>query len=292
MYNVYIILIKGLTIMKSRTITKTAAFCMAAMTVLSVSASCFAAEWKETDKGMTYVNDSGKTVTGMQEIDGETYYFNSKGIMKKGWLTTKSGKTYYFNSDGTMRTGWLKLKTGKYYFSKKGVMSVGSVKIDKNYYYFDDEGIMLTGWQDVDGTDYYYCSDGKRAVNKTVTIDGKKVKFDKNGKVKANTSGGKKNDAPEEKILPEEIVVTNTEFTISKGAKFKLSYSFRPIKTNCKDVEFITSDSSYFTSSGSRVISINSKGEIEALNGGTAYVKIVSVENSNAYVVLKITVEG
>ena len=284
MYNIYIILIKGLTIMK-KAIRKTAAFCMAAMTVLSVSAGCFAAEWKETDKGMTYVNDSGKTVTGMQEIDGETYYFNSKGIMKKGWLTTKSGKTYYFNSDGTMRTGWLKLKTGKYYFSKKGVMSVGSVKIDKNYYYFDDEGIMLTGWQDVDGTDYYYCSDGKRAVNKTVTIDGKKVKFDKNGKVKANTSsGGKKNDVPEEKILPEEIVVTDTEFTISKGAKFKLSYSFRPVKTNCKDVKFKSFNSS--------IVSVNSKGEIEALKGGTAYVTITSVDNPNVYVELKITVEG
>ena len=286
MYNIYIILIKGLTIMK-KAIRKTAAFCMAAMTVLSVSASCFAAEWKETDKGMTYVNDSGKTVTGMQEIDGETYYFNSKGIMKKGWLTTKSGKTYYFNSDGTMRTGWLKLKTGKYYFSKKGVMSVGSVKIDKSYYYFDDEGVMLTGWQDVDGTDYYYCSDGKRAVNKTVTIDGKKVKFDKNGKVKSNTSsasGSKKSDTSEEKILPEEITVTNTEFTIHKGAKFKLSYSFRPITTNCKDVEFYSFNSS--------VVSVNSKGEIEALKNGTAYVTITSIDNPYAYVELKITVES
>lgn len=270
-----------------KAIRKTAAFCMAAMTVLSVSASCFAAEWKETDKGMTYVNDSGKTVTGMQEIDGETYYFNSKGIMKKGWLTTKSGKTYYFNSDGTMRTGWLKLKTGKYYFSKKGVMSVGSVKIDKSYYYFDDEGVMLTGWQDVDGTDYYYCSDGKRAVNKTVTIDGKKVKFDKNGKVKSNTSsvsGSKKSDTSEEKILPEEITVTNTEFTIHKGAKFKLSYSFRPITTNCKDVEFYSFNSS--------VVSVNSKGEIEALKNGTAYVTITSIDNPYAYVELKITVES
>ncbi|UKI17109.1 MAG: hypothetical protein L6V87_04685 [Ruminococcus sp.] len=26
--------------------------------------------------------DNGKAVTGMEEIDGETYYFNSKGIMK------------------------------------------------------------------------------------------------------------------------------------------------------------------------------------------------------------------
>lgn len=273
--------------MKSTVLKKAAALCMAAAAVLSASASCFAAEWKETSKGMTYIDDSGKAVTGMQEIDGETYYFNSKGIMKKGWMTTKSGKKYYFNSDGTMRTGWLKLKSGKYYFSKKGVMSVGSVKIDKNYYYFDEDGVMVTGWQDVDGTDYYYCSDGKRAVNKTVTIDGKKVKFDKNGKVKSSKSssgGSKVTVKEEEKIIPEDIVVTNEEFTISKGAKFKLAYSFKPIKTNCKDVTFKTSNS--------KVISVNSKGEIEALKPGKAYVTITSKENIYASVVLTIRVEG
>ena len=259
---------------------------MTAAAVLSASATCFAAEWKETDKGISYINDSGKAVTGMQEIDGETYYFNSKGIMKKGWLTTKSGKKYYFNSDGTMRTGWLKLKSGKYYFSKKGVMCTGSVKIDRNYYFFDDEGVMLTGWQDVDGTDYYYCSDGKRAVNKTVTIDGKKVKFDKNGKVKTgnSSSDSKKVVKEEEKILPEEIVVTNTEFTISKGAKFKLAYGFKPLKTNCTDVTF--------KSSNSKVITVNNKGEIEALKQGKANITITSKENVYVYVVLEITVEG
>ncbi|WP_432649660.1 N-acetylmuramoyl-L-alanine amidase family protein [Huintestinicola sp.] len=273
--------------MKFNAIKKTAVICMAAAAVLSASANCFAAEWKETSKGMTYIDDSGKTVTGMQEIDGETYYFNSKGIMKKGWLTTKSGKKYYFNSDGTMRTGWLKLKSGKYYFSMKGVMSVGSVKIDKNYYYFDEDGVMVTGWQDVDGTDYYYCSDGKRAVNKTVTIDGKKVKFDRNGKVKtgSSSSGGSKVEKEEEteKIVPDEIIVTNTKFTISKGAKFKLAYSFKPIKTNCTDVSF--------KSSNSNVISVNSRGEIEALKSGKANITIKSEANSSAYVVLEITVE-
>ncbi|MGN0636998.1 MAG: Ig-like domain-containing protein [Huintestinicola sp.] len=261
---------------------KTAVICMTAAAVLSAAANCFAAEWKETDKGMTYINDRGKAVTGMQEIDGETYYFNSKGIMKKGWLTTKSGKKYYFNSDGTMRTGWLKLKSGKYYFSKNGVMSVGSVKIGKNYYFFGDDGVMLTGWQDVDGTDYYYCSDGKRAVNKTVTIDGEKVKFDKYGKVKKGGSGTTKVVKEEEKIVPEEIIVTDTEFTVSVGTKFRLAYSFKPIKTNCKDVTF--------KSSNPGVVSVNSKGDIEALKKGKAKITIRSTANIYAYVVLEITV--
>lgn len=271
--------------MKLTALKKAAVICMTAAAVLSASASCFAAEWKETDKGMTYINDSGKAVTGMQEIDGKTYYFNSKGIMKKGWLSTKSGKKYYFNSDGTMRTGWLKLKSGKYYFSKKGVMQTGSVKIDRDYYYFDDEGVMLTGWQNVDGTDYYYCTDGKRAVNKTVTIDGKKVKFDSKGKVKTSgSSSDKKTEVKEEeKILPERIIFSHSEFSISTGSKFRLSYSFDPITTNCTDV--------VFSSSNSAIISINSKGDVEALKPGKAKITIKSVEAPSVYVTVEVTVE-
>lgn len=78
------------------------AICAAALITLSMAGTCFAGEWKDTDNGKMYV-DNGKAVTGMEEIDGETYYFNSKGIMKTGWLKTKSGKKYYFGSDGVMK---------------------------------------------------------------------------------------------------------------------------------------------------------------------------------------------
>ncbi|MDY3791966.1 MAG: Ig-like domain-containing protein [Oscillospiraceae bacterium] len=284
-----------------KTFRKAAALFMAAAAVLSASGSCFAAEWKETDKGMTYINDSGKAVTGMQEIDGETYYFNSKGIMKTGWLSTKSGKKYYFDSDGTMRTGWLRTNSAKYYFTEKGVMCIGSVKIGTSYYFFDEDGKMLTGWQEADGEDYYYCTNGKRAVSKTVNIDGERVKFDKNGRVVSTTSSDKTEDSPAvtsvskqdeakeekevtaEKIVPREIVVTDTEFTIQKGAKFRLSYNFRPITTNCTDVTFSSSNDS--------VVSVNKKGDIEALKQGKATVTIRSAEDKSVSVKLKITVE-
>ncbi|MCI7767626.1 MAG: Ig-like domain-containing protein [Oscillospiraceae bacterium] len=271
-----------------KTINRAGIICIAAATIFSFSSVCSAAEWKETENGMTYISDSGKAVTGLQEIDGKTYYFNSKGIMKKGWMTAKSGAKYYFNSDGSMRTGWLKLKSGRYYFSDKGVMQTGAVKIGRDHYCFDDEGVMLTGWQD----DYYYGTNGKRAVNKTVIIDGEKVKFDKNGRVKEespkeNDSSKEKestsSDVTEEKIIPEKIEVTDTEFTVSKGAKFRLSYQFRPITANCTDVTFKSSSPS--------VVFVNSKGDIEAMKKGTAYVTIKSTENPNAYVKLKITVK-
>lgn len=181
-----------------KALKKAAALFLAAAAVLSAAGSCFAAEWKETDSGMSYIDDSGKAVTGLQEIDGETYYFNSKGIMKTGWLSTKSGKKCYFNSDGTMRTGWLRTRNAKYYFSKKGIMCTGSVKIGGSYYFFGEDGKMLTGWQEVDGEDYYYCTNGKRAVSKTVNIDGERIKFDKNGRTVSKPSSVKTEDVSKE----------------------------------------------------------------------------------------------
>lgn len=278
---------------------KAMAVIIAASAVLSASAVCFADEWKETDSGMTYIDDSGKAVTGLQEIDGSKYYFNTEGIMKTGWLNAKSGKKYYFDKDGKMRTGWLRDDGSKYYFNQNGAMVTGSVKIGSSYYVFDENGKMLTGWQDIDGEDYYYCTNGKRAVNRTVSIDGERVRFDKNGKVRSDAKADKEYDntkptaavttavteeEPEEKkIAPEEIVVTDTEFTINQGAKFKLSYSFRPLTTNCRDVTF--------SSSRDSVVSVNSKGEIEALKPGKATVTIKSTENKSAYVKIKITVK-
>lgn len=282
---------------------KAMAVIIAASAVLSVAGSCFADEWKETDSGMTYIDDSGKAVTGLKEIDGSKYYFNTKGIMKTGWLTAKSGKKYYFDKDGKMHTGWLRDDGSKYYFGKNGAMATGSVKISGSYYLFDEDGKILTGWQTVDGEDYYYCTNGRRAVNRTVSIDGERVRFDKNGKVRtdtkydeydntkpvtsvttaAETETAEEETAEEKKIIPEEIVVTNTEFTINNGAKFKLSYSFRPITTNCKDVTF--------SSSRDSVVSVNSKGEIKALKLGKATITIKSKEDKSVYVKIKITVK-
>ena len=114
--------------MKNSGMKRYSAICAAALITLSMAGTCFAGEWKDTDNGKMYV-DNGKAVTGMEEIDGETYYFNSKGIMKTGWLKTKSGKKYYFGSDGDMKKGWLKAKSGKYYFGKNGAAVTGLNKI-------------------------------------------------------------------------------------------------------------------------------------------------------------------
>ncbi len=59
--------------------------------------------WYQADNSSDkyyYVNQ--KVVTGWYTIDGDKYYFNSKGVMQTG-IQTISGKKYYFGTDGKMQ---------------------------------------------------------------------------------------------------------------------------------------------------------------------------------------------
>lgn len=72
----------------------------------------------------TYIQDTSK------EVNGVTYYFNSKGYVRTGWLQEK-GQLYHRNPDGTATTGWFEDENGKYYLN--------------------EDGSPKTGWNDLDG---------------------------------------------------------------------------------------------------------------------------------------------
>lgn len=144
---------------------------IAAAAVMSMSAMALpaSAAWVKSSSGYKYSDSSDNYVTGWQTIGGKKYYFNSKGILRTGWLEASngrkfyitreqgcvkgwkviSGKKYYFSKDGSMKTGWLKTKGGKsYYLDKDGVMVTGwthpdGIKIDGKLYNFDISGVML-----------------------------------------------------------------------------------------------------------------------------------------------------
>jgi glucan-binding YG repeat protein len=109
----------------------------------------------------------GAMLTGLQQIDGDTYYLDpTSGAMAQG-LTVVNGTTYYFdpNNSGKMKTGW--------------------VQVGSSWYYFDtSSGAMLTGWQNLPwsgGTDRFYFNTDGTMVTGTVTIDGQTCNFDSNG---------------------------------------------------------------------------------------------------------------
>ena len=70
--------------------------------------------WVYNNQGRRYVSGKGSFVHDTsQEIDGVTYYFDSKGYVQTGWLQ-EQGKLYHRNSDGSATTGWFEDENGKY----------------------------------------------------------------------------------------------------------------------------------------------------------------------------------
>lgn len=121
-------------------------------------------EWVKDSKGWCYLNSKGKMVkTCWVKHKEKWYYVDSNGHMvSKKWIKDKD-KWYYLNSDGIMMaSSWLKYNGVWYYFASDGHMVCSDwVQYKNKWYYLNSDGIMVTG---------------------TVTINGKKHKFDSNGK--------------------------------------------------------------------------------------------------------------
>ena len=120
--------------------------------------------WQDT----YYLTTRGWVATGLQEIDGETYYFDpntksrSFGRALTGWRTIKN-KRYYFDDEGRMVRGWL---DDTFYLREDGTMATGwlNTGTEENpvWYYMDANskarsyGRRLTGWQTIGGKKYYF----------------------------------------------------------------------------------------------------------------------------------------
>ena len=86
-----------------------------------------------------------KSLLWWQKIDGNWYYYNSKGEKATGWRKLK-GNWYLFNSNGIMQTGWKKDNGKWYYLGSNGAMYRYYRTIGSKRYYFNSSGAMVTGW--------------------------------------------------------------------------------------------------------------------------------------------------
>ena len=110
--------------------------------------------------GRCYLDEDGDPLTGWQEIDSDTYYFDPDSTaMQIRWLDLEYGR-YYLGDDGARRTGWQTVKGERYYLSEIGVMQTGWQVIDGERYYLDETGAMHTGWLELDTGRYYMDEDG------------------------------------------------------------------------------------------------------------------------------------
>ena len=92
--------------------------------------------WIYDAKGRRFVyHDGSINREESQEIDGITYYFDSAGYVKTGWVQ-EMGQLYYRNPDGTPETGWFEDDSGKYYLDENGSPAIGWTDIEGKKYYF------------------------------------------------------------------------------------------------------------------------------------------------------------
>lgn len=139
-------------------------------------------QWQTKWGSYYYVYSDGTKAQGFTEIEGATYYFNSKNHMVRSSFVTEGDNTYYLGSDGKLVTGFMTKWGHKYYFNSEGQMQTGFTDIDGNTYFFDQKGKMVeSNWIDQNGKRYYAKKGGIIAKNETITKWFKKYSFDENG---------------------------------------------------------------------------------------------------------------
>lgn len=141
--------------------------------------------WYEEYGYKYYYDDNGELLKGLQEIDGNTYYFYSyDGHMAySSWsdydTINDSGMIVKVNRDGYVK-GHAKIEANKW------------IQIDKDWYYFDDNLYPYQGVRTVDGVKYYFEYNGRLATTtykgiSTITYNYQLIAYDQDGVVTEQT---------------------------------------------------------------------------------------------------------
>lgn len=101
-------------------------------------------DFVESKANLYYFGENGVKVTGWQQINNKTYYFNKKGIMQKNTWKKQGEDRYYLGKKGAALVGWQDIKKKKYYFESDGRMATGEVKIGLAHYTFDEKGQVVS----------------------------------------------------------------------------------------------------------------------------------------------------
>ncbi|SER35990.1 glycoside hydrolase family 70 protein [Streptococcus gallolyticus] len=191
-----------------------------------------------------YFDENGHMVTGMRDIDGQTYYFLPNGIeLRDAIYEDANGNQYYFGKSGNRYAGHYyafettstvdgvtKTITNWRYFDENGVMARGLVKIGNDYQYYDDNGNQIKGQlvTDKDGNTRYFKADsGAMVSGEFALVNGDWYYFDENGvAVKgAQTINGQQLYFDDNGVQAKGVFVTNEDGTRSyydakSGEKF------------------------------------------------------------------------
>lgn len=106
--------------------------------------------------------DNGAILTGFQQVQGKSYYFDENGIMAIGFKKIL-GKSYCFDGSGVMYAGATPIIDGKKYaFDGNGVQFFGWIELGNYRFYFnpEDNGAAVTGYIEIDNIVYRFNADG------------------------------------------------------------------------------------------------------------------------------------
>ena len=135
-------------------------------------------KWYYFDKG------DGHMLTGWVQDDGKWYYLDKKdGHMLTGWLIFKGGRKFFLRKDGSMIQGpcWTTIGSKKYRFTSNGHIISAWELVDGKWYYRNTDGnIERNKWLCYSGKYYYLTASGAAATG-SVTVQGKKYSFSKDG---------------------------------------------------------------------------------------------------------------
>ena len=140
-------------------------------------------QWQYVDGyGWMYFYESGYHYTAYGEgyasyaIDGETYLFDSQGVMQ---TNKEFGDRYYSENGKAVCDEWIKFPEGYRYYNINGCYYAGGPdgegnmylafrEIDGKTYAFDLNGYMVTGWVHQWNDWYYFNTDGSMATNQWI----------------------------------------------------------------------------------------------------------------------------
>ncbi len=158
---------------------------MLVLSVVLVFGEVVQADFVTSGANTMYQLSDGTYATGVQEIDGNLYYFNSSGVLQKnGWIQGSEGKVYYANADGTLvHDQWRKEKKKQYYLTSDGERASGAVKINGSIYYFSPtKGYLLKGkLKDSEGNRYITDKKGAVYAGRFFRYKGKKYYANEDG---------------------------------------------------------------------------------------------------------------
>ena len=148
-------------------------------------------EFVEENGQTYYLGSDGVRVSGLQDIKGQTYYFNPDRNNQLSYgLNLVGDKLYLFGDAGKENAGQLvkdtHLKNGDFQLN---IDSNGIVTVANNHpaflqdngghwYYMDKDGKLMTGPQTIDGLTYYFDSNGRQVKGERRKVNGKSYFYD------------------------------------------------------------------------------------------------------------------